>query len=181
MNEIAKNGRQYVGYNYKTIYVPSSKASMMLDYYQNFGWELASDFYTQDYDTPPIKITLKQDKKLINRMEITRLQNHFESCMEEIKNLENSIDSLAVAVSIAVGIIGAAFIAGAVLTILNNPSHHFLIILFSLIGITIAILPIFIYKRLYLEKAKTITPLIEEKYNEVDKICEKAYKLINIV
>ena len=179
INRISKNGRQYIGYNYKTIIVPSSKATMMIDYYQNFGWELASDYYTQDYDTPPIKITLKQERKIINHMEITRLQNHFEACIEQIKNLENSIETLAIAVSIAIGLIGAAFITGAVLTIIHNPSHLFLIILLSILGITTAIIPIFTYKKLYLQKAKNITPLIEEKYNEIDKICEKAYNLIN--
>lgn len=34
------------------------------------------------------RISLKRDKKIGNKMELTRLQQHFESCVKDVKGLE---------------------------------------------------------------------------------------------
>ena len=40
------------------------------------------------------------------------------------------------------------------------------------------ILPWFVYKKLLARQTEKITPLIEEKYDEIDAICEKGNKLL---
>lgn len=81
--------RPYVGYEYKKITVAEENASWYLDCYESFGWE-------QDDNAPPISgghmvtLSLKRDRKIINKAELTRLQRNLEACVAEISHLERS-------------------------------------------------------------------------------------------
>ena len=178
MSEIKKETNRFIGYDYKEVSVDRSKISMYLDGYNNFGW-------IPDEYTPPLKesktvlLKLKRDRKLINKMELTRLQQHFESCMEEIDSLEHSKESIATIATLTVGIIGTAFIAGSTFAVTHEPPIIWLCILLAIPGFIGWILPFFIHKEIIKNRVKKITPLIEHKYDEIYEICEKGNKLLN--
>lgn len=178
MGRITKDGSQYVGYRYKRIVVPAAKAAMLIDSYENFGWEL-------EEESSPLKnvgivtLVFKQDRKILNRMELTRLERHFEACLEEIDTLERSKTSTATALSISVGILGTAFIVGAVIAITNDPPHLFSGILLVIPGLIGWIAPTFLYNKFFDRSAKKIDPLIEQKYDEIYDICEKGFNLLH--
>ena len=70
--------KPYIGYEYKQATVPRGNLSQYLDGYESFGWQ-------QDDRRPPsaggrrVTIYLKRDRKIANKMELTRLQRHFEA------------------------------------------------------------------------------------------------------
>ena len=177
MSEILKGGSNFVGYEYKEIMASSEKASMLLDGYMNFGW-------TPDENIQPsrilgtVSIKLKRDRKILNKAELTRLQRHFEACINEIEKLEASKTQSATIWAIVIGIIGSAFLAGSVFAVTATPSIIWLCILLGIPGLIGWALPYFVFKRQIQKNAEKITPLIEQKYDEIYEICEKGSKLL---
>ena len=84
---------------------------------------------------------MKRDRKIINKMELTRLQRNFEAYVEEIRHLEKEKTSLPSIVAITTGIIGTAFIAGSTFAVTANPPHIVLCILLAIPGFLGWILP----------------------------------------
>lgn len=177
MGEITKNGNNFVGYDYKEITADRERASVYIDGYMNFGW-------TVDENIQPsmvmgkVMIKLKRDRKIVNKTELTRLQRHFEACMNEIDAMEKSKTSDATIWALVIGIIGTAFMAGSVFAVTSKPPHILLCIVLAIPAFTGWILPYFVYKARVRKKITRITPQIEQKYDEIYEICEKGNKLI---
>ena len=107
--------KDFVGYEYQEITAPAGQVSVYLDCYENFGWQMDGNvpvFSGKRHAT----LRMKRDRKLIHKMELTRLQRHFEACAKEIEVLEKSKTSVASAWALVVGILGTAF---------DSSVHHF--------------------------------------------------------
>jgi len=188
MNEYTKSGKDYIGYEYKEALVARDMVSMYLDAYQSFGWIPDDNMNTTRYagvinlpktrNLGKVSIKLKRDRKIINKAELTRLQRHFEACMNEIEELEKSKTTVATIASIAIGVIGTAFIAGSTFAITSDPPMLLLCILLAIPGFIGWILPYFVYRALVRRKTKEANSLIEQKYDEIHEICEKGSKLL---
>lgn len=167
----------YIGYEYKEVTVKTKQASFYLDCYESLGWVVDEHFYIKDkqeYTT----LQLKRNRKIINKMELTRLQNNFESCAQEIKQLENSKTSLATIVSLVTGIMGTIFMTGSTFAIVHEPPVIWLCILLAVPGFIGWIAPYFLYKSIVQKKSKDIQEHIEAKYDEIYEICKKGYSLL---
>ena len=77
------------------------------------------------------------------------------------------------------GILGTAFMAGATFAVTAQPPHILLCIILAIPGFLGCILPYFLYKAGVRKQTEKMTPLIEEKYDEIYEICEKGNKLLN--
>lgn len=183
MADAGKQSRSFVGYEYKEIAAEGSKASFLLDGYENFGWE--PDENIMENRRPGslshqnrVVIRLKRNRKIINKAELTRLQRNFEACVREIEMLEKAKTSAAMMWSLIVGLVGTAFIAGSTFAVTAQPPHVLLCILLAIPGFLGWILPCFLYKRIVWKQTEKLTPLIEEKYDEIYEICEKGNKLL---
>ena len=167
-----KQSKPFIAYEYKEIPANSENASFYVDCYSAFGWEADAN-YSENKN-----IRLKRDRKIINKAELTRLQRHFEACADEIKMLEQSKKSAATVWSLAVGLIGTAFMAGSVFAVTGTPPQILLCILLAVPAFIGWILPVFIYRKVLSRQTKKVQPLIEKKYDEVYEICEKGYSLL---
>lgn len=179
----AEKQKTFMGYEYKEIIAPDSQASFLLDGYENFGWEVDENLQAglEGSNLSPRQkrvLRLKRNRKIVNKMELTRLQRNFEACVNEIEELEKSKTSEATMYSLIVGIIGTAFMAGATFAVTAEPPHILWCILLAIPGFIGWILPPFLHRKLVERKRKKITPLIEEKYDEIYEICEKGNKLL---
>lgn len=121
---------------------------------------------------------MKRNRKLVNKMELTRLQRNFEACVHEIEELEKSKTSVAAMYALTVGILGTAFMAGSTFAVTAQPPHIILCIVLAIPGFLGWIFPYFLYKKIIRKRTEKITPLIEEKYDEIYEICEKGNKLL---
>lgn len=179
MGEMEKSN--FIAYEYKEIVAESGQSSFLLDGYENFGWELDERFQEHDAAGKSEKktvIRLRRNRKILNKMELTRLQRNFEACVREIQTLEKSKTSLATIYALVMGIIGTAFMAGSTFAVVANPPHIILCILLAVPGFLGWILPYFVYKRLVWRQGEKIQPLIEAKYEEIYELCEKGNKLL---
>ena len=177
MSEIREDGTSFVGYEYKEIPAGGERTSLCLDCYQSFGWAI-------DERTPEQalrgkgKILLKRNRKIINKMELTRLQRHFESCLRELDELERSKTSQATICSVTVGLLGTAFLAGATFAVTHTPPLIPLTILLAIPGFIGWILPMFLYRAMVRRRTRVVDELMERKYDEIYEICEKGQNLL---
>lgn len=178
MSEIRKDGGAFVGYEYKEIDASGERAAFYLDCYENFGWVL--DERTQEaVPTSKGRLLLKRERKIMNKAELTRLQRHFETCVDEIGALERSKTSNATIWAIVVGSIGTAFMAGATFAAVHVPPRYVLCTVLAVPGFIGWALPYFLYQKLAAKRAKVVTELVERKYDEIYEICEKGNSLLN--
>lgn len=172
-----KKEKNYVGYEYKEIMADSNKVALLLDGYENFGWEVNENL-SENGKGGKIVIRLKRDRKILNKVELTRLQRNFEACVSEIQTLEQRKTSGATAYAILFGVMGTAFMAGSVFAVTSQPPYYILCILLAIPGVLGWIFPYFLYKRIVRKHTEKITPLIEAKYDEIYDLCEKGNKLL---
>lgn len=174
MDRAGDAGKNYIGYEYMELNAQSDRISLYLDGYLSFGW-VADENVPQNKNS----IKLKRDRKIINKVELTRLQRHFEACVDEIRELERSRMNKATIISIIVGLIGTAFLAGSVFAVTHEPPMILLTILLGIPGLIGWALPLFLFRMSLRRGAAKTAPLIEAKYEEIYEICEKGSKLLH--
>lgn len=176
--------RNFVGYEYKEIPTESSRYSFLLDGYENFGWEPDEGLPENTGSRNPalqqrMVLRLKRNRKIINKVELTRLERNFEACVNEIDKLEKAKTSAATMYALMLGIIGTAFMAGSTFAVIAQPPMYILCILLAIPGFLGWIFPYFLYKKIAGKQTEKMTLLIEEKYDEIYEICEKGNKLLH--
>lgn len=183
MNEEKNDSYSFVGYEYKQILTDTSKVSFLIDGYKNFGWVV--DENINPGEVPHVSnpyagvvLRLKRNRKIINKMELTRLQRNFEFCLKEINHLEKSKASKATICALTVGIIGTAFMAGSVFAVTAEPPRLVLCVILAVPAFAGWILPYFLYKNLVNKRTEKVDSLIEEKQDEIFEICEKGNRLL---
>lgn len=183
MSNTEKQQRNFVGYEYKELFTESSRFSFLLDGYENFGWELDENLPENRADRnltaqPQKVLRLKRNRKIINKMELTRLERNFEACVNEIDKLEKEKTSTATVYALVLAAIGTAFMAGSTFAVTAQPPNYILCIILAVPGFLGWIFPHFLYKMIVGKQIERVTPLIEEKYDEIYEICEKGSKLL---
>lgn len=178
----------FIGYEYKEVVTDPGQASFLIDGYENFGWEPdenAMQGLLEKYPETPgapkrrkAVLRFKRDRKIINKMELTRLQRNFEACVAQIRQLEKEKTSRPTVAALTTGIIGTAFMAGATFAVTAEPPMIALCIALAVPGFLGWILPFFIYRAGVRRQTEKLAPLIEEKYDEIYEICEKGNKLL---
>lgn len=177
MGGTKRDSTQFIGYEYKEIDARGERASMYLDCYPNFGWQI--DERGQAAAGAGQKtITLKRDRKIVNRVELTRLQRHFEACVNELDELERSKTTQSTISAIIVGIIGTAFMACSTFAAVHEPPLWILTAVLAVPGFTGWALPVFLYRRMTARRSKVVAELMERKYDEIYELCEKGSRLL---
>ncbi len=170
--------QNFIGYEYKDITAKRSMASIYADGYENFGWQLENSVgHPGMNDTVAMKF--KRDRKIRNKAELTRLQRNFDACVHEVETLEASKYIKPSVFAYVIGIIGTAFMAGSVFAITADMIVTCIILAIpAVIG---WILPYFVYNKILKAKISEVTPLIDQKYDEIYTVCEKANGLLDRV
>ena len=101
---------EFESFDYTKVTVAENQMSQYMDGYEHFGWRVDSNVPIEK-GMGKVTIHLKRSRAVINKMELTRLQRHFEACMSEIAALENSTESFAMIAALTSGISGCAFMA----------------------------------------------------------------------
>lgn len=150
-----------------------------MDSYPCFGWETDPN-RTAESEKMCGYLTLhfRRDRKICNKMELTRLQRNFDGVLSEIGRLERSKTTKAASVSLLGGILGTAFMAGSVFAVSAEPPMILLCVILAVPGLALWILPYFLYRRMVHKRTEQIGPLVEDKLDEIYTICEKGRQLL---
>ena len=94
MEQTKRRNGSFIAFEYKEVTADITQASFLMDGYANFGWEIdenvmpvTAEKYSANngtYQHRKIVIRLKRDRRILNKMELTRLQRNFEACVAEI-------------------------------------------------------------------------------------------------
>ena len=177
MGATKRNDNSYIGYEYRDVSVDSNMESLYIDSYECFGWQFEGRQPSLlGITSGTVNLKFKRDRKVINKAELTRLQRHFDSCVSEITRMEQSKTSRASVAAFTIGVIGTAFMAGAVFSYLAG--MIVLCIVLAVPAFVGWIVPYFAYRSAFEKKKAKVAPMIEGKYDEIYEICEKANGLL---
>lgn len=166
----------FTGYEYRDITVKKTMQSVYADSFGNFGWipEGVGDAVGK---ADSVVMKFKRDRKIRNKSELTRLQRQFEACTSEIVSLEKSKVTKAAAIAFVVGILGTAFMAGSVFAVTAGKISLCAVLAVS--GIVGWVVPYLIFRNVSGKRTEAVNPLIDQKYDELYAVCEKANELLN--
>ena len=168
---------EFESFDYMKVTVAENQMSQYMDGYKYFGWKVDSNVPIEKGMVKVI-IHLKRSRAVLNKMELTRLQRHFEACMSEIAALENSTESFAMIAALTSGISGCAFMAGSVFAVTAAKPIIWLMILLAIPGFFLWGIAYPLYKNVKKRREEKVRPLIEAKRNEAEKVCEKGHALL---
>jgi hypothetical protein len=175
MNENTRSGESFIGYEYKEVAVKHEMESVYADGYPNFGWILEGSAPTA-IGIPALSLKFKRNRKIRNKAELTRLQRQFESNANEIEKLEQSKMIKASIAAYSIGLVGTAFMAGSVFAFLADMIPLFIILAIpALVGWA---LPYFSFLKIKAKRTEEVTPLIDQQYDALYDVCEKAHALL---
>lgn len=172
---MSDSSKDFVGYEYMEAPVQRSLEALYADGYQNFGWQLEG---TSDPKERPgqVDLKLKRDRKLRGKTELTRLQRQFESCVHEVEALERSKTWTATIAAYGIGLIGTALLGLATFAYLADKLP--VMTACAVPGFLLWILPYFCYQKLKRDKTAQVTPIIDQKQDEIYSVCEQASRLL---
>ena len=175
MNEETRNNENFIGYEYKDLFVDREKESVYTDAYPNFGWTpVASTASILGIST--VNLRFRRDRKIHNKAELTRLQRQFESNVSEIEKLEQSKTTKASIASFTIGLAGTALMTGSVFAFLAGMTPLCIVLAIpALVGWGLGYLS---FIKIRNKRIETVTPLIEQQYDSIYEVCEKAHGLL---
>ena len=164
-------------YDYMKVTVDEEFCSQYMDGYEKFGWKMDENMPSEK-NMGKVTLHMKRNRHIMNKVELTRLQQHYEYCMEEINTLEASKNSVPTIASLSCGLVGCGFVAGSVFAVTNEPPIIWLTVLLAIPGFVLWAMSYFSYKEVKKRRIKKVNPLIEAKYDEAYEVCEKAFRLL---
>jgi len=173
MNETKRND-SFIAFEYKEINVRRGMEAVYTDAYPSFGWKLDGTNISLSINN--ISLKFKRNRKIANKAELVKLQREFEGQVQEIEKLEDSKVIAPSAAAYGIGLVGTAFMAGAMFSYLANMLP--LCIVLAVPAFIGWIVPYFAYRKIAQKKVDKITPIIEQQYDSVYGICEKASALL---
>lgn len=201
-----RENKEYIGYDYKTITVSKKYESSWVDNYDSFGWELVNsqpavekhvwgplrvmlaplailpggffkDLVFDHESRSKMDLQLKRDRKIQNKNELNRLQLSMETVMNHIEQAEKTKTLSASVAGYVTGFLGTVCMAIATFGYLVNNIP--VCIEFAISGFIGWIFSYVVYSVVMNKKAKKVVVEIENKFDEVNEICKKAYELLS--
>lgn len=164
-------------FDYMKVTVGDDLCSQYMDGYASFGWK-PDENMPNEKSGGKVMLHFKRSRNILNKTELTRLQRHYEACMQEIAALEASKGSVSAIVSLTCGLLGCAFMAGSVFAVTAAVPIIWLTVLLGIPGFVLWGAAYFGYCEARCRRTEKVTPLIDAKYDEACAVCEKAQQLL---
>ncbi|MCV3295838.1 MAG: hypothetical protein ABF703_07970 [Oenococcus sp.] len=166
--------RQFIAYEYRELIVDDYLRDFYADAYPNFGWELK---ITDSLANKPHKVrfNMKRNRQLLNQSELKRLQNQFESQMAVIKQIERKARLLPTIQACLIGLFGLFFMIMAIF--LARQDHWVFVTVLGLLGLAGLCLPMYWFKRQFQRAEKQNQLSLDQRYDFIYDICQKAHAL----
>lgn len=174
MNNTQRAAGSFVAYETREITVSRQYAAMYTGGFRDLGWEPDGAQSLSEAD-PFIRLRFRRDRRIINRVELTRLENQFCACMKDIERLEQSRTHYAMAAALVSGVTGLALAVGAVLAALQP--MLWLAVLLGVPALILCSLSLPLHNLILRRRTAETEPHIDAKYEEILALCDKARRL----
>lgn len=171
----------YVAYEFLTVDVKKDFELIYTDCYENLGWQSIYNSESENLQINPgldltVNLKFKRDRKIKNRSMLVSLQKKCEGALKKIDKLEKSKEFEAMIVSLSTGIAGLLSLTGAVFSFLTGETGLTIVLtLFAFVGFAF---PLYFYKRIKADQELKVGTLIQEQYDIIYDVCERAKNLI---
>lgn len=176
MQALNRRPYDFPGHERREIIIEQNFEALYAAGYKSFGWMLM--------ETAPatggraaVVMKFRREQAINNKAELTRLQRQFDAYAGEVIALENSKASIASAAAYALGAIGGICLVAAAALCLGGKGV--LALLPAIPGLLAWVLPYACYKKMYRHKMSKVTPVIEKRYGDIRRVCEKAGRLLD--
>ena len=165
---------EFIAYEYKDITISKKRANMFLDLIENFGWEVTNSSKKLN----KVEFSLKKcynDNN--NKEEILKLEKDFFSGFDKLEKINNDKKEKGQIVSISVGLVGTACMAGATFSFLASliaPMVALAIPGFALWGLA----PV-LNNKINKKKEQLVNEQSQELTNKLYSIAKQAFELLN--
>ena len=197
--------KDFIGYEYKDVVVRKEREALWIDSMKNYGWQCSrshpaivkhiwgpfrvmaaplallpgtpfAKMIVDHNSDKKVELAFKRDKNIENKAELVRLQRLFETYAAELDELEDSKKTGAAAVSSFLGIAGTVLLGVSTFSYLagNIP----LCIVTAVPGFLGWVIPVFLYSGLKGIRTRKVEPVMEEKQEEISKVNEQSYLLL---
>lgn len=171
--------KDFISYEYATKSVKSKEQTKALDMYEAFGWEVTS---TTPSLLDGVTISLKRDRKIKHKQELTKLERQAESVFGTIVS-QNRAKTLGASIfSYIFGIVAALILGGGMslcMTLEGNIPALAGGIVLGVVGIALCSVNYLIYKKLVDKKTKALLPVIDDNEEKLANLMEKGNDLLS--
>ncbi len=164
-----------VTYEYATVRAERDLESLYRDTYAGFGWTIEG-YGPAVPGAGAVTLKLKRVRHLKNRPQVVALQRKAEGALAEIVRLEKTKTTAAFAVSMVIGIVGTALLAGSVFAI--DADRWGLSIPLGALGLLGWLAGYLTFGRVRARRTAAATPLIDRQYDVVYEASEEAAHLL---
>lgn len=167
----------FVAYEYKEITIEKRYAERYIDGFASYGWQ---SYDVQELQQSPgiVVLHMKRDRTLVNRTELTRLQQQFEVCMADVAKLEGAGKDAGTMAALIAGVMGGLLIAGGIFAALSATPQILLTILLILPGTVFCCMALRAYSYAFQKQTERVKPFLHAKQEEISAICEKGHRLL---
>lgn len=165
-NELNKEASVY---DYISINCTRKMEDLIVDIYENLGWEKTSTGFNV--------VNFKRNHRINHKNELNKINRELNKNIENINRLEKQKVFLAQVVSIVIGIVGTLLFGGGMALILEF-NQSLLGIILGVIGILIALPAYSIYKMIFEKNNDKVMRLLEEEYDKITLKCDEAQKYL---
>ena len=140
-----KTSNKFIMNEYIDVNVKQNLVKLCCDCYKELGWDVINTSSSVD----SVTMKMQRNRKIKNRAALCDLQRKCEQAFTSIEKLERTKTSKATGISLGIGIIGTAFMAGSVFAYLAS-----MIVFCIILAIPAFVgwaLPYFFYKKIYNE------------------------------
>lgn len=197
------NKESFVAYEYKNVTVKRDFAAMYADCLVSFGWTPVEDglygFQSVLSSMNPVHLganianaakmsaetadahdlvalKFKRDRRISNKLEISRLERKCETALAAIGSLERRSGAYTMGASLGVGIAGAAVLGLGVYSFIA--ANIVAGVLLTMIGIAGWGIGYFAYRKVGKKTAAQTEPMIQEQFDIAYSACEQAHALL---
>ena len=171
------NEKCFESWDYLKVTVEADLCSQYMDGYASFGWQ-SDENCPQERSGGKVTLHMKRSRSILNKAELTRLQRHYDACMEEIVALEASKSSVPTMAVLICSLAGCAFMAGSVFAVTAERPVIWLTALLGAPGLLLWCAAYPLFKAVKRRRGAKVLPLIEAKYDEAYEVCAKAQQLL---
>lgn len=171
--------KDFVSYEYRTKTVKAKDQTKAIDMYEAFGWEVTSTTATA---IDGVTLSLKRDRKLKHKQELTKLERQAEDVFETVNGLQRSKTAGASIFAYIFGIIAALVLGGGmslIMTIENSIPALVGGIVLGIVGFVLCGVNYLIYKKLVEKKTKQVLPIIDDNEEKLANLLEKGNDLLS--
>lgn len=166
-------------YDYKTVSVRRDMEPVLIDTYENLGWEVIGTSM-QDGSLTHVNVSFKRNRKIAHKLELIKLQNKIDTILATLGKLNQSKRNAGVPEGLTTGVCGALVFGGGMSMCMCLSGVGYMIggIALGVAGMGILLLGWLVHNKCRAKKLLKLEPAIEEEFNKLSDLCEEGHDLL---